>query len=51
MEMVLNKKKNHSICAGIILYNPEIELLEKNIIALESQIGKIFLFDNYRIVS
>lgn len=46
MEMVLNKKKNHSICAGIILYNPEIELLEKNIIALESQIGKIFLFDN-----
>lgn len=46
MEMVLDKKKNHSICAGIILYNPEIDLLKKNIDALESQICKIFLFDN-----
>ncbi|MCC4384125.1 glycosyltransferase [Limosilactobacillus reuteri] len=34
------------ICAGIVLYNPEIELLKKNISILEKQVEKIYLFDN-----
>lgn len=34
------------VCAGIILYNPETELLEKNIKAIEEQVDCIYLFDN-----
>lgn len=38
---------NQKICAGIVLYNPEIELLTKNIIRLlEQSLDKVYLFDN-----
>lgn len=39
-------KHNKKICAGIVLYNPEISLLEKNITSLLPQVDSIFLFDN-----
>ena len=34
------------ICAGIVLYNPEIDLLKKNIEAIADQVDCIYLFDN-----
>lgn len=34
------------VCCGIVLYNPEIELLEKNIDALYSQVNSIVLVNN-----
>ena len=38
------KKKT---CCGIVLYNPEIEKLRKNINALSHQVDKIICIDNY----
>lgn len=37
---------NHKIGAGIVLYNPEIELLKRNIDALYNQVDKLLLYDN-----
>ncbi len=34
------------ICAGIVLYNPELKLLKKNIDALCPQVDKVFLYNN-----
>nr|WP_054757865.1 glycosyltransferase [Liquorilactobacillus satsumensis] len=34
------------ICAGIVLYNPELKLLGKNIDAISAQVSKIYLYDN-----
>lgn len=33
-------------CAGVVLFNPDTELLKKNLDALETQVERIFLFDN-----
>lgn len=35
-----------NICAGIVTYNPEIGLLEKNLSALKPQVQKIYVVDN-----
>lgn len=35
-----------SICAGIVLFNPNIERLNENINAIKGQVSKIFLYDN-----
>ena len=38
---------NHNICAGIVLYNPEISLLKENIDSIFNQsIDCIYIFDN-----
>lgn len=37
---------NLKIGAGIVLYNPDIELLKKNIESLYKQVNTIFLYDN-----
>ncbi|MEE5988831.1 glycosyltransferase [Ligilactobacillus equi] len=37
---------NYKICAGIVLYNPEIELLKKNVEVLYKQVEEILLYDN-----
>ena len=34
------------ICAGIVLYNPDIERLSDNIDSVISQVEKIYLVDN-----
>lgn len=34
------------ICAGIVLYNPEIELLEENIKKIEKKVKELYLYDN-----
>lgn len=34
------------IMAGIVLYNPEIELLKKNVDSIKNQVDCIFLYDN-----
>lgn len=39
-------KKNVRICAGIVLYNPEISRLKENIDAIINQVEKIILVDN-----
>lgn len=43
--MGVNELKQIS-CVGIVLYNPDIELLKKNVDALVGQLKKIYLFDN-----
>ena len=35
-----------NICAGIVLYNPDAELLKKNVEAALPQVGKIVFVDN-----
>lgn len=35
-----------NICCGIVLFNPEIERLKKNIDAIENQVSEIVLVDN-----
>lgn len=35
-----------NICAGIVLYNPDMERLNQNIEAIQQQVEMIFLFDN-----
>lgn len=42
----MKNKFREKVCAGIVLYNPEIELLEKNITAIENQVACIYLYDN-----
>lgn len=39
-------KTFNNIAAGIVLYNPEIELLKKNINSLSKQVDNILLYDN-----
>ena len=40
-------KNSAKICAGIVLYNPELELLQKNVNALlEQPLERIYLYDN-----
>lgn len=39
--------KIDKICAGIVLYNPNIERLKENVNALCTQVNKIVLVDNY----
>lgn len=34
------------ICAGIVSYNPNIERLRKNAIAIKDQVGRVIIFDN-----
>lgn len=36
----------NKICAGIVLYNPDIDRLEKNIRSVKAQIKDVFLIDN-----
>ena len=43
----MNARK--SIAAGIVLFNPEKERLEKNIYCLKEQVEKIYIFDNSEI--
>ena len=45
--MKMNARK--SIAAGIVLFNPEKERLEKNIYCLKEQVEKIYIFDNSEI--
>ena len=35
------------IAAGIVLYNPDIDRLKKNLEVIESQVEKVFLVDNH----
>lgn len=42
----MDKNFKTKVCAGIVLYNPEAELLENNIKAIEQQADCIYLFDN-----
>ena len=42
----MNNEFKKKVCAGIVLYNPETDLLEKNINAIEEQVDCIYLFDN-----
>ena len=35
-----------SICAGIVTFNPDIELLKKNIDSIIRQVDSLFIFDN-----
>lgn len=35
------------ICAGIITYNPDIDRLKKNILAIYIQVDKVYIFDNH----
>jgi len=35
-----------NVCAGVILYNPNIDRLTKNIDAIKPQVGKLILVDN-----
>ena len=37
---------NYKLGAGIVLYNPEVELLKKNVDALYNQVDKLLLYDN-----
>lgn len=39
-------KSNHKICAGIVTYNPNLELLKDNIEAVSKQIDYIIIWDN-----
>lgn len=34
------------VCAGIVLYNPEIERLNKNIAGIIDQVDILYVFDN-----
>lgn len=34
------------ICAGIVLFNPDINRLRKNIKAINGQVKKVYLYDN-----
>ena len=38
--------KKIRICAGIVTYNPDIELLIKNINAISDQVNKVIIVDN-----
>lgn len=37
---------NPRVCAGIVLYNPEIPLLKRNIDSLYNQVDQLLLYDN-----
>lgn len=37
---------NKKVCAGIVLYNPDIELLKKNINSIINQVSYIVMYDN-----
>lgn len=37
---------SEKICAGIVTYNPQIDLLKKNIQSVSGQVDKIYIFDN-----
>lgn len=39
-------KKELEICAGIVLYNPDVGLLRKNVEALYNQVDQILFYDN-----
>ena len=43
---MLSKMNNQKIAAGIVLYNPEIVRLRKNIEGIYNQVEKIYIFDN-----
>ena len=34
------------ICAGVVLFNPEITLLKKNVDSLATQVDRILLYNN-----
>ncbi len=36
----------HEICAGIVLFNPDIVRLQENIEAIKNQVGKVYIVDN-----
>lgn len=35
------------ICAGIVTFNPDINLLKRNILSIKNQVSKVFIFDNF----
>jgi rhamnosyltransferase len=37
---------NDGICAGMVLYNPEVELLKRNLQIIITQVKVIYIFDN-----
>ena len=37
----------NKIAAGIVLYNPDIDRLKKNLEAIAPQVEKVFLVDNH----
>lgn len=37
---------NRKICGGMVLYNPDIKLLKKNILQIINQIDVLYVFDN-----
>ena len=39
-------KENHRICAGIILYNPDLNRLVENIDSIISQVNEVVIIDN-----
>lgn len=39
-------KKCCSVCAGIVLFNPDLDILEKNVQSLSLQLDKIYMFNN-----
>lgn len=44
--MSCDNKVNNKIVAGIVLYNPNLKQLEKNIALLLEQVNRIIIFDN-----
>ncbi len=36
----------HKMCAGIVLYNPDMRRLQKNIEAIKNQVDKVYIVDN-----
>lgn len=42
----MNKLEEKKICAGIVTYNPKIELLIQNIKAIYTQVSCVFIIDN-----
>lgn len=42
----MNGNPDKNICCGIVLYNPDISILEKNIYAIKEQVDKLFIVDN-----
>lgn len=39
-------ESTRDICAGIVTYNPDIQLLKQNIQSIQPQVQSIFIYDN-----
>lgn len=42
----MQNSKNIKICAGIVTYNPELELLRTNVLRIFKQVNRVFICDN-----